>query len=331
MDGGGRVVEPIGAGHSDAAAARAPARRAAGLFARLHRPLRRLLRPFAALGVRRRSSVAVPLAHRLPRLAGTGLTFALFGAIAGYGLVANGRYGEFAATYGDPRDTVARALGLGLEKITISGVARLSEADILRVAGITDRSSLPFLGAAEIRERLAADPFIKSVEVRKLYPNELAIAIAEREPYALWQMNGELFVVAADGTAIDRLRDPTLAGLPLVVGEMANARAPGYVALLDAAGPLRSKIRAGMLVSGRRWNLKMDSGLDVRLPEEGAVAAMARLVRLHRDGGLLDKDVLAIDLRMTDRIVVRLTEEAAAARAEQVKKKIQRGVKGIET
>lgn len=330
MDGGGRVVESL-TGSAGSSSARPTAARQDGLFSRLPRHLFRLSSPLGSLGLRRRSSVAVPLARRVPRLAGTILTLGFFGLIAGYGLVRNGDYAEFARTNGDPRDGIARALGFGIEKVTISGIARLPESYILQLAGVTPRSSLPFLSAAETRERLLADPFIQSADVRKLYPGELVLTLVEREPYALWQRDGELFVIARDGTAIDRLRDRSLAGLPLVVGEGANIQAPAYLALLDAAGPLRTKVRAGTLVSGRRWTLKMENGLDIRLPEVGAPAAMTRLVRLDRESAILGKDVLAIDLRMTDRVVVRLTEEAAAARTEAVKKKLQRGVKGIET
>ena len=74
----------------------------------------------------------------------------------------------------------------------------------------------------------------------------------------------------------------------------------------------------------------MDNGIDVRLPEQGATDALARLIKLEREQSILEKDVIAIDLRMPDRVVVRLTEEAAAARAESLKKKPMRG-KGVET
>ncbi len=83
-------------------------------------------------------------------------------------------------------------------------------------------------------------------------------------------------------------------------------------------------------MAGRRWTLKVDNGIDVRLPEQGASAALARLARLEREHKLLDRDVIAIDLRMADRVVVRLTEEAAASRAEAMKKKPTRG-KGVDT
>jgi cell division protein FtsQ len=118
--------------------------------------------------------------------------------------------------------------------------------------------------------------------------------------------------------------------LPLVVGEGANARTQDYLALLDMAGPLKARVVAGTLVSGRRWTLKIDNGIDVRLPEIGAAAAVTRLVRLEREQKILDKDVIAIDLRMSDRVVVRLTEEAMAERLDTLKKKPVRG-KGVET
>jgi cell division protein FtsQ len=200
----------------------------------------------------------------------------------------------------------------------------------LAAAGVGPKTSLAFLSVAETRERLERVPLIKSASVRKLFPNELAVTLVEREPHAVWQLHGELFVVAADGTVIDSMRDGRFADLPFVVGEEANGRVKEYLALLEAAGPLRSRIRAGTLVSGRRWTLKMTNGLDVRLPEQGVAEALGRLAKLQAEQRILDKDALALDLRVPDRVAVRLSEEAAEARAEAVKKKPARG-KGVDT
>jgi cell division protein FtsQ len=278
----------------------------------------------------RRRSVAVPLCRRLPRLLGTGLTLAFFGAVAITGCVIGGQYQAFREEYGEPHHVLARTIGLGIERVTISGIDQMREAEVLGAGGITSKVSLAFLNVAETRERLKREPLIQSASVRKLYPNELMITLTERQPHALWQHDGELFVIAADGTVIDKMRDDRFASLPLVVGDQANARTKDYLALLDVAGPLKPRIRAGTLVSGRRWTLKMQNGIDVRLPELGAAEAMTRLVKLDREQKLLDKDVIAIDLRMRDRVVVRMTEEAATARAELMKKKPTRG-KGVET
>jgi cell division protein FtsQ len=277
-----------------------------------------------------RRSVAVPFGHRLPRFLGTGLTLGFFAVVAFVGLSEGGHLDDTYRSYGQPHHALARLGGLGLEQVTISGIAQLREAEVLAAGGLGPLVSLPFLSATEIRERLERVPLVKTASVRKLYPNELVVTLTEREPHAIWQLDGELHVTAADGTVLGPIEDDRFVHLPLVVGEEANVRTGEYLALLDAAGPFKNRIRAGTLVSGRRWTLKMDNGMDVRLPEHGAADALARLMKLEREQKILEKDVLAIDLRMPDRIVVRLTEEAAGARTEALKKKPSRG-KGVDT
>ncbi|GJD93738.1 cell division protein FtsQ/DivIB [Methylobacterium iners] len=299
MDGGGRNVGSLSAA----------GQAGDGLAARF---LRRL-------APARRSRFA-PSGQRFPLHIGTLGLSAAFAGIAVTGFVASGRYDAFVAANGRPADILARVAGFGVERVTISGIARLYEHEVLQAAGIDARSSVPFVDVAEARERLSRVPLIASVSVRKLYPNEIVINQVEREPAALWQRNGDISVIAADGTVIDEMRDDRYAALPLVVGEGANLRLKDYLGLIESAGPLAERVRAGTFVSGRRWTLKLD-GIDIRLPEAGAAEALARLVRIQRDSRILDKDIIAVDLRMPDRVVVRLTEEAAAARAESQKKK----------
>ena len=325
MDGGGRLLRPLTAGATGGAGAWAPE------LPDLSLPSAPLFRFFARVRLfRSRRSVAVPAATRIPRFLGTGLALGFLGAATLLGLAAGGELQAVRERYGEPHHVLARALGLGIERVSISGLSRLNEAEVLAAAGITSRVSLPFLGVGETRERLEQMPLVKSASVRKLYPNELVISLVEREPHALWQKNGELFIIAADGTVMDEFRDARFADLPLVVGEEANVHTKDYLALLETAGPLKERIRAGTLVAGRRWTLKTDNGIDVRLPEQGVADAVARLIKLEREQKILEKDVIAIDLRMSDRVVVRLTEEAAAARLEALKKKPMRG-KGVET
>jgi cell division protein FtsQ len=254
-------------------------------------------------------------ARPAPRGVGIALTAGLLLGAALFGAVRGGEYEAFVAGEGSLRDYVARALGFDIAIVTISGQSDLGEAEILAEAGINPKSSLLFLDAAAARARLEAKPLVKSASVRKLYPDHLVIDLVERTPYALWQKDGQVAIVAADGAPIADMRDQRWAGLPFVVGEGANERLAQFMALREAAGELGPRIRAGVLVAGRRWNLKMTSGVDVLLPEIDPEAAVARLVRLQRESRVLDRDVLSLDLRIEGRMFVRLTEEAAAARA----------------
>ena len=116
-------------------------------------------------------------------------------------------------------------------------------------------------------------------------------------------------------------RDQRFADLPFVVGDGAQARVGEFLKILEASSDLRGRIRAGVLVSQRRWNLKLNSGIDVKLPEIDPAGAAATLARLQREGRILEKDLIAIDMRQPGRVVARLSEDAAAARAEALSRK----------
>ena len=252
---------------------------------------------------------------------GTLLTVALFAATGLYGAVRGGQYADYVARHGSPADVIAKVAGFPIAAITISGIKELDQREILDAAGITPNNSLLLVDPSAVRDRLKTIPLVQDAVVSKLFPDRLTIAVNERDPKAIWQLNGKLSIVSGDGVAIDTLQDDRFSGLPFVVGEGANTRVADFLALLDAAGDLRGRIVAGVLVAKRRWSLKMDNGLIADLPELNAGAAVARLAALDKDGKLLDKDLISVDLRMPNRITVRLSADAAAARAEALGKK----------
>jgi cell division protein FtsQ len=253
-----------------------------------------------------------------PRGLGLALAMLALAGVAVFGALQGGEYASFVAREGSLADYLARGFGFDIAVVTISGEAELTAPEILADAGVSPKNSLLFLDAAKARARLEAAPLVKQASVRKLYPNHLVIDLVERAPSALWQKDGRVSIVAADGAVIDQMRDQRFDALPFVVGEGANERLPQYLALVAAARELGPKIRAGVLVADRRWSLKMTNGVEVMLPEVNPQAAVATLLRLQRESHILDRDVLSLDLRIPGRLFVRLTEEAAAARAAAV-------------
>jgi cell division protein FtsQ len=155
--------------------------------------------------------------------------------------------------------------------------------------------------------------------VLKLYPGRLHIAVTERNAFALWQKDGKVAVISSDGAIVEPFVEAAFAKLPLVVGIGAETRAKKFLAELDKHPLIRNQMRAAVLVAERRWNVVLSNGIDVRLPEDDIDRALTTLVKLDRDDKLLTRDIAAIDLRLPDRVTVKLSEEAAAARAEALK------------
>jgi cell division protein FtsQ len=240
------------------------------------------------------------------RGAGVGIALVLLAASGIYGTMLGGQYAAFVRTEGTIPDFLARTAGFGVNAVTIAGAHELSEKQILDAVDIRRTNSLLFLNVAKLRDRLVALPLVKDASVSKLYPNRVMIEIEERRPYALWQKDGGVKIIAADGTPITTLDETHFSNLPFVVGDGANARIGEYFALLDAAGDLRGRIKAGILIAERRWTLKMSNGVEVDLPEMGAAAAVAELARLQNKYGVLDKNIVALDLRFPGRRIARL-------------------------
>jgi len=109
--------------------------------------------------------------------------------------------------------------------------------------------------------------------------------------------------------------------LPLVVGKGAETRASDFLALLARYPQVRAATRAAVFVGERRWNLRLRDGVDIRLPENDVGDALAALSRLDKEDQLFSRDIVAVDMRLPDRLTVQLSEDAAKAREELFKDK----------
>jgi len=265
--------------------------------------------------------ITLPLSHlRVPRYTGAvaGLAFLL--AAGTYGVIKGGHVPSIETAIKDTADSIANIMGLRIATVSLSGQRQVSREEIFAAAGVTDHSSLLFLDVADARAKLEAIPWVAEATVRKFYPDRLQITITEREPFALWQINGKVQVIAADGTVLSNLIEPRLAALPFVVGPGAAVAARDFLAVLDAYPVIRDQVRAAILVAERRWNLRLKSGLDVRLPDANVEAALDMLARLDREKSLLTRDITAVDLRLADRVTVRVSDALAQVREEAIKK-----------
>ena len=256
---------------------------------------------------------------RIPRGAGAAAALLLLSASLGYGAMRGGHVPVIVEQLKDTRDQIANAFGFRITSIALAGHRQVTREEILTGAGVTGRTSLLFLDASVARAQLKSNPWIAEATVLKLYPSQLHITVTERQPFALWQRDGKVTVIANDGTVLEPYVAKRFTGLPLVVGAGAEAKAKDFLALLDRYPLVRDQLRASVLVADRRWNLRLKNGADVRLPAVGVEQALDRLVELDRGKKLLSRDIVSVDLRLPDRVTVRLSEPAAQAREEAMK------------
>jgi len=222
-------------------------------------------------------------------------------------------------SYGGHTDTVldaaGNAIGFEVAQVHLDGQRETSESAILAALGIGPDSSLLSVDAGEARERLVALPWIEQASVRKTYPGAVHVQIRERSAAALWQHGADVAVIDADGNILSDGFDARFVSLPLLVGTDANKHVGTMLTLLSGFPELEGRTRAAVFVGGRRWDVLLTNGVQIRLPEHGAREALARLVDMDRREQLFDRDIASIDVRLDDRIVVRPSEQALATDA----------------
>jgi cell division protein FtsQ len=256
---------------------------------------------------------------KVPRGAGASAAVMLLLASTCYGVIKGGHGPVIAAQVQDICDSVANSVGFRISEIALAGEHEINREDILSLAGITGRSSLLFLDTAQTRLRLLTNPWIAQAAVLKLYPNRLRLEIKERKAFALWQKDGRVNLIADDGTVLETYVPERFTSLPLVVGDGAEHAAQDILELLKRYPTIAKLVGASVLVAERRWNLHLKSSLEVLLPEREPAQALTLLVDLNRDKKLLSRDIVAVDLRLPDRVTVRQSDAAAAARDEALK------------
>ncbi len=254
-----------------------------------------------------------------PRGLGASAAAFLLLASTWYGVIRGGHYQVIVEQVQDFCDVAANSAGFRISEIALAGNHELSRENILTLAGITGRSSLLFLDAAKTRARLMTNPWIADATVLKLYPGRLRIGITERKPFALWQKDGAVSLIAADGVVLERYVPPGFSRLPLLVGKGAERAGHDFLEIIKRYPDIARYVEASVLVADRRWNLHLKGGIEVLLPEERPADALQTLAELDRSKQLLTRDIVAVDLRLPDCVTVRLSDAAAAAREEALK------------
>jgi cell division protein FtsQ len=282
---------------------------------------RRRVRARPALDRAPPNRVILLLERYLPHRAGVTLTVLMLLGSAGFGIVKGGHVDELTQALSDTRNALANSAGFRITTVAINGCKQLSQDEVLAVGGVNGRSSLLFLDAATVRDKLKANPWIADATILKLYPGRLQIDIVERTAFALWQQDGRLSVIADDGAVLEPYMSRRFVALPLVVGNGADTRAKDFLALLDRYPQVRVVTKAAIFVGERRWNLRLKDGLDIRLPENDVGNALASLSKLDKEDKLFSRDITAVDMRLPDRLTVQLSEDAAKAREELFKDK----------
>ncbi|MGH6735819.1 MAG: cell division protein FtsQ/DivIB [Methyloceanibacter sp.] len=248
------------------------------------------------------------------RVRGKWLLLSLFFLVSAvvYGAIIGGQTGRVFNALVHGVERLAVAAGFGVKRVTVEGQRHATDAAITAALAAGPDTMMLGFNTDSAKERLESVPWIRHAQVMRLLPSTLQVVIEERSPYAVWQYKGETFVVDDDGVVLAPALPQAYPHLPLVVGEGAGKHAAALYQELETYGELKQKMLAALRVGDRRWTLKLRSGLEIMLPDDNIAVALESLTKFEQEHRVLERDLAAIDLRLLDRITVRLREAAIA-------------------
>jgi len=202
--------------------------------------------------------------------------------------------------------------GFTVERVLADGRNETTSSQVLSAVGVQLGDPIFSVDLEAARARLLTLPWVATATIERRLPDTLYVRITETVPLALWQQQQKLHLLGHDGRVIADAPIARFANLLVVVGPDAPEHAGELLDMLASQPELRRRVTAAIRIGGRRWNLRIDNGIDVKLPEENGAAAWQELGRLERDYGILGRDLTVIDLRLPNQLQVQLAPAAVA-------------------
>lgn len=260
--------------------------------------------------VRNESSVRLPMAPRsLRRWVGSAVAaLVAVGGITALWLMElpQQAWFETARSVGDA--------GFEVRHVEVTGLKHMAKLPVYGAALNGPTNSMLLVDLDDIRAQLQTLPWVADASVGRRLPDTLVIDIVERKPLAIWQHRRKLAVVDREGKILDTRRIDRFATLPLIVGPRANLQAQPLMAMLADFPEVHRRVDSAIWIGDRRWDLRLKSGETLALPEGYAAAkgALKQFQKMEQDNGLLDRGFVRFDLRLPDRMVVRISGEPGA-------------------
>ncbi len=223
----------------------------------------------------------------------------------GWWLVSSGKAAKVADSVRWAAISLTADMGFRVKDVMVSGRNQTDRQVLIEALNVARGAPILALDIYNAKERLESIPWVRAATVERMLPDTVLVSIVEREPLALWQKDGRLHLIDAEGAVILSSGLDGYSDLLVVVGEGAETRAADLIALIGTEPNLMQQVRAATWVGGRRWNLHLKGGIDVRLPEADPTQAWTRLAEYHRVHKVLDKNVTVLDLRIPDRLIVK--------------------------
>ena len=196
-----------------------------------------------------------------------------------------------------------------IKHVIIEGVKKSNKSEIKNnVTDFTD--NLIGLNFNSIKEIVESSEWVKRASIKKILPSTLIINVIENDPYAIYLQEGKSFLIDIDGTIITEINlDNYENELLFVKGENSPELLEQLIRDISIVFPnLIQNLDELEFIEKRRWNLKLNNKLLVKLPDENIQHSLKNLKQLFKDQEVMQSNIIEIDLRIQGRAAIKVLD-----------------------
>lgn len=244
--------------------------------------------------------------YTIAGIAGSAVLLSLIAVV----LWSSGYFGMMARAADRAAGEATASAGLEVKRVLLRGAHQTAHDEVLEALGPVVGAPIVQISVNDARKRVETLGWVRSAAVTRLMPDTIVVAIREREPAAVWQVDGDLHLIDASGALIRAVGAFEYSNLPLIVGSGAADAAAGVLQALRSHEELNKRTYALIRVGDRRWNLRLRNNVEIKLPEAGFEKAVADVALMHAAQATLDQPLDYIDLRDPERLIIRRRDDA---------------------
>lgn len=203
-------------------------------------------------------------------------------------------------------------VGWGLDDVTLEGREKTTKEAVIQAVELKRGDNILEIDLRDVCNKVKMLPWVKEAVVsRRYFPNIIQISIKEKTVKSIWQYKNEFYPIDEDGKIIETDYVPER-NLLQIIGDGAPEHFNALLKIIEKDKELASRLKAANFISNRRWNLIFDDvehGVTVKMPEENFEVAWKKLVKLDKTRGILKRKLTFIDLRLKNKVIVRINNE----------------------
>ena len=193
-------------------------------------------------------------------------------------------------------------LDIKLKNVRILGIENTKASEVVNIVSELTEMSLTKIDFEKISSKINNIDWVKSSELRKIYPSTLEVRVYEHNPIAIWFNEGNKFLVDGESQIITELNPNNFKNLKVIAGPNALEDIPAIISIIKNYPQFEKKIKSLLRVGDRRWTIRLHNGITIHLPEKNVANAIEEIEDLDRKHSLLSRYIEIIDMRLPDRI-----------------------------